>query len=95
MGQECLDFRRPHFGRMSFIMMQDESTYPLDIRLPGTQALVLQANPVADAVQQLRRSGHDEEAEQGIVGGLMVTYQPESKRYFFLGPASMGRLLNS
>jgi hypothetical protein len=36
------------------IVVQNESAYPVRVRLLGTNVVVLQANPVTDLIQKLR-----------------------------------------
>jgi hypothetical protein len=58
MREERFDFRRTHFPRMPTAVEEHEATNPLDIGLLGAQAVVLEANAVADAVEEARSGIH-------------------------------------
>ena len=50
--QERLDLRRPERLRVALAVEKDEAFNPVDIRLLGPDAVVPEADLVADAVQQ-------------------------------------------
>jgi hypothetical protein len=51
MRQKRLDLHRPHLGRMPLAVKKNEAPYPLDIGILGPYAVVLKANPLANAIQ--------------------------------------------
>ena len=51
-GQESLDLRRCQIARMALPVEQDETLDPIDVGLLGAQTIMLEANPVADAIEQ-------------------------------------------
>ena len=54
-GQKCFDLRRTQFGGMLLAVKKNEASNPIDIDLFGTDAVVLDANFVANPVEQARR----------------------------------------
>jgi len=48
----------PHLRRVTLAVMKHEVPYPLHINLPGPYTVVLQANPLAHAIQQFRGLRH-------------------------------------
>ena len=51
-GQKALDLGFAHGVRMALPMEQDESFYPVPIGLLGADAIMLQAQTLADPVQE-------------------------------------------
>ena len=60
MGEKRLDLARTHVGRVALAVKKDEAFNPVQIRLLGPQAVVLQADLEADTLEQRRlvRFGH-------------------------------------
>jgi hypothetical protein len=52
MGQECLYFGGAHFGRVAHVVEKDVAFDPANVGLLGANGLVLEADGVADLVQQ-------------------------------------------
>ena len=55
--QKGFDFERPQFGGVTLAVKPDEAFNPVEIGLLGTNAVVLDSDFVADAVEQPRTSG--------------------------------------
>ena len=54
-GEKRLDFRRAHRRRMALAVKMDVASNPVDIRLLGADAVMLQPDPMANLVEQTCR----------------------------------------
>jgi hypothetical protein len=57
MRQELLDFGGPHVPRVALAKMPDKSFNPIQICLLGTEAVMFEANPAPNLIQQTGRGG--------------------------------------
>ena len=56
-GQECFYVEWPEIGRVTLAVKPDEASNPIEIRLLCADAVVLEADLVADTVEQPRADG--------------------------------------
>ena len=56
-GYACYNLRGPQVTRMTLVKMHDEAFNPIDIGLFRANAVMLDANPGADLVEELGLSG--------------------------------------
>ncbi len=54
-GEELVDFGRPHLPRVPFVMEENETADPLDVALFGAQAVVAYLKGSPHAVEQTWR----------------------------------------
>jgi hypothetical protein len=52
MGEECMDFWSPHLEGMSFVVKEDESSYPVSVCFGGARAEVTEGGGCADLVEE-------------------------------------------
>ena len=64
---------------MALAKMRDKSFNPIDVCLPGTQAIVLDANPAPDLIEQTRHRARLEMRRYGV---------------HFLGPTKKAQVLD-
>ena len=55
MRKECLDLRRGHRVRVPLAMEKDEAFNPVDVGLFGAQAVMFEANAIANAIEEAGR----------------------------------------
>ncbi len=53
MGEECFDFGRAHFGRVTLTVKQNETTNPLNLGFFRAIGIMLEPNGIANLVKEL------------------------------------------